>query len=202
MLAYDYAYVYLYEVCIMIYERTEEASRDASHRPQLVSTTRATLFIKCLEAVKNYLNRYLVVPSLELKGHSIIEKGQIMRSLIVLIRLSFCTDLGLEISAWRQACEVENYIDALIEHVESVNKTDNPVHYEQQRLSCSLIKAWYERMILFETSGTPSAVKGMSPLQLVDILKQEQTFCMDFNCMDFSDMNMLFFPETNTGNNC
>ncbi len=190
MLAYDNTYIHLYEVCIILGEQAQATPETVSQGLQPTSTTPTNLFINCLDAVKNFFNRYLQLPAKELRSHSILEKGQLAHAMVVLVRLPFCTDTGLEASVWQQACDVESYLEALCYRVDhSHTKTES---LWQFRDSVSRIKAWYQQMLYFGTPGTAPDLKTMSPWELVEITRKEPVLDMDLSGFDFSGMDMLW----------
>ena len=190
MLAYDNIYIYLYEVCIMLSERTQATPEIVSPGLQPTSSTRTNLFIKCLDAVKTFFNTYLQFPAEELRSHSILEKGQLAHAMVVLVKLPFCTDTGLEANVWQQACDVESYLEALSEPVH--NKTEMHESNLQFKESVARIKAWYQRMRYFGTPGAPTDLKTMSPLELVEITRKEPVLDMDLRDFDFGGMDILW----------
>ena len=196
MLAYDDAYIYLYEVCILIGERTDTASESSVQDSQPTNTARTTLLIHCLEAVKSFFNRYFQLSEDEVRSHSFVEKGQLAHALVVLIKLPFCTDTGLDAASWRQACDVETYLEALSECIDRVQpKSDLCESYWQFRDTAARIKAWYQRMMFFGTAGATEDFKNMSPLHLAEIARKEPLLTMDFSGFDFSSMETMFLPD-------
>ena len=193
MLAYDNTYIHLYEVCIALGERTQATPETVSQGLQQSSTTRTNLFINCLDAVKTFFNRYLQLPPKEAMSHSILEKGQLSHAIVVLVKLSFCTDTGLEASVWQQACDVESYLEAIGGRMDGIH-TKTGMHGAQVQFQDSIarIKAWYQRMLYFNTSSTPAVLKTMSPLELMEITRKEPVFDMDFSDFDFSGMDVLW----------
>lgn len=193
MLAYDNTYIHLYEVCITLGERTQVTPETGDQGLQPISTTRTNLFINCLDAVKNFFNRYLQLPGEELRSHSILEKSQLAHAMVVLVKLPFCTDTGLEKSVWQQACDVESYLEALSDCVGRVpTQVERHELHWQFRDSVSRIKAWYQRMLYFTTPGTPAGLKTMSPLELVEITRKEPVLDMDLSDFDLNGMDMLW----------
>ena len=193
MLAYDNTYIHLYEVCIVLGERTQATPETVSQGLQPTSTTRTNLFINCLDAVKNFFNRYLQLPPKESMSHSILEKGQLSHAIVVLVKLSFCTDTGLEASVWQQACDVESYLEAISDRLDCIpTKTGMHGALWQFKDSIARIKAWYQRMLYFSTSGTPALLKTMSPLELMEITRKEPVLDMNFSDFDFSGMDVLW----------
>lgn len=190
MLAYDNIYIFLYEVCIMLNERSQATPEIVSQELQPTSSTRTNLFIKCLDAVKAFFNTYLQIPATELRGHSILEKGQLAHAMVVLVKLPFCTDTGLEANVWQQACDVESYLEALSEPVHT--KSEMHESNLQFKEAVARIKAWYQRMRYFGTPGAPTDLKTMSPLELVEITRKEPVLEMDLRDFDFSGMDMLW----------
>ena len=193
MLAYDNTYIHLYEVCIVLGERTPMTPETVSQGLQPDSLTRTNLFINCLDAVKNFFNRYLQIPQKEAMSHSILEKGQLSHAIVVLVKLSFCTDTGLEASVWQQACDVESYLEAISGRLDGYsNKTGMPEAQLQFQDSIARLKAWYQRMLYFSTPSAPAVLKTMSPLELMDITRKEPVFNMDFSDFDFSGMDVMW----------
>ena len=193
MLAYDNIYIHLYEVCIILGERTQATPEIVSQGLQPNPATRTNLLINCLDAVKKFFNRYLELPAKDLISHSILEKGQLAHAMVILVKLPFCTDTGLEASVWQQACGVESYLEALSERVDRVlTKTDMREAHWQFRDSVSRIRAWYQRMLYFGTPGAPTDLKTMSPLELVEITRKEPVLDMNLSDFGFSGMDMLW----------
>ena len=193
MLAYDNTYIHLYEVCIALGERTQPTPETVGPGLQPTCTTRTNLFINCLDAVKNFFNRYLQIPQKESMSHSILEKGQLSHAIVVLVKLSFCTDTGLESSVWQQACDVESYLEAISGRLDGIpTRTGMPEARLQFQDSIARIKAWYQRMLYFSTSGTPMVLKSMSPLELMEVTRKEPVFDIDFSDFDFSGMDVLW----------
>ena len=193
MLAYDNTYIHLYEVCIVLGEGTQATPETVSQGLQPTSTSRTNLFINCLDAVKSFFNRYLQLPATELRSHSVLEKGQLAHAMVVLVKLPFCTNTGLETSVWQQACDVESYLEALSDRVDRIHtKTETHESLLQFRDSISRIKAWYQRMLFFGTPGTPTGLKTMSPLELVEITRKEPILDMNLSDFDFGGMDMLW----------
>ncbi len=193
MLAYENTYIHLYEVCVMLRERTKAAPENVGQGLQPISTTRTNLFIHCLDAVKNFFNTYLQLPAKEARNHCILEKGQLAHAMVVLIKLPFCTDTGLEVSVWQQACDVEFYLGALSDRVDRIHpKTEMHESHCQFRDTISHIKAWYQRMLYSGTSGTPADLQTMSPLELAEIASKEPVLDIDLSGFDFSGMDMLW----------
>ena len=193
MLAYDNTYIYLYEVCIILGERTQATPEIICQGLQPTSTTRTNLFINCLDAVKNFFNRYIQLPAKDMRGHSILEKGQLAHAMVVLVKLPFCTDTGLEASVWQQACDVESYLEALSDRVPRAHtQTETHDSHWQFRDSVSRIKAWYQRMLYFGSPGTPTDLKTMSPLELREITRNEPILDMNLTGSDFSGMDILW----------
>ena len=159
---------------------------------------RTTLLFDCLEATKTFLDQYLQLPRQEVMGHSILQKGQIAHALVVLMKLAFSPNPGLEVSSWRQACRVEHYLDALGERAGCVG-TDHDVHdaFWHFKKIARLLKAWYQRIEMSGTSGSPAELKGMSPLQFAEIVRDDSSFNIDFTSMDFGGMDFLFLPGAN-----
>ena len=193
MLAYDSIYISLYEVCIVLSERTQATPEIVCQGLQPTSTMRTNLFINCLDAVKKFFNTYLQLSAMDLRGHSIVEKGQLAHAIVVLVKLPFCTDTGLETSVWQQACDVESYLDALIDSLDLVpNKTELHGTTSQFNDSLARIKAWYQRMRYLGTPGAPTDLKSMSPLELIEITRKEPVLDLDLRDLDFGSMDMLW----------
>ena len=153
---------------------------------------RTNLFINCLDAVKNFFNRYLQLPATELRSRSVLEKGQLAHAMVVLVRLPFCTNTGLETSVWQRACDVESYLEALSDRVgRSHAETETHESLSQFRDSVPRIRAWYQRMLYFGTPGTPTGLKTTSHLELVEITGEKPILDMNLSGFDFSGMDML-----------
>ena len=177
----------------MLGERTKVAPENVGQGLQPTSTTRTDLFVHCLDAVKNFFNTYLQLPAKELRSHSILEKGQLAHAMVVLLKLPFCTDIGVEVSVWQQACDVESYLGALSDRVDRIHpKTEMEESLCNFRDTLSRIKAWYQRMLYFGTSGTPTGLQIMSPLELAEIAGKEPVLDIDLSGFDFSGMDMLW----------
>ena len=193
MLAYDNTYIYLYEVCILLGERTQATPEIVGQGLQPTSTTRTNMFINCLDAVKRFFNTYIQLAGKDLRGHSIVEKGQLAHAMVVLVKLPFCTDTGLEANVWQQACDVESYLEALGERPDPVlNTIEAHESALQFKESLARIKAWYQRMRYLGTPGAPTDLKTMSPLELMEITRKEPVLDMDLRDFDFSGMDMLW----------
>ena len=189
MLAYDNTYIHLYEVCIVLDEGTQATPETASQGLQPTSTTQTNLFIKCLDSMKNFFNRYLQIPAENLWSHSILEKGYLAHAMVILVKLPFCTDTGLEASVWQQACDVEFYLEALSDRIDRIH-AKTQMHW-QFKDSISRVKAWYQRMLYFSTPATPIVLKTMSPLELVEVARKEPVLDMNLGDFDFSGMDMF-----------
>lgn len=193
MLAYDNIYIYLYEVCIVLSERTQATPEIVCQGLQPTSPMRTNLFINCLDAVKKFFNTYLQISAIDSRGHSIVEKGQLAHAIVILIKLPFCTDTGLEASVWQQACDVESYLDALIDRLDLVpNKSEVPESISQFKDALARIKAWYQRMRYLGTPGAPTGLKSMSPWELIELTRKEPVLNMDLRDLDFGGMDMLW----------
>ena len=151
------------------------------------------MFITCLDAVKRFFNTYIQLPGKSLRGHSIVEKGQLAHAMVVLVKLPFCTDIGLEANVWQQACDVESYLEALSDRLDPVlNRPEVHEPALQLKESLARIKAWYQRMRYLGTPGAPTDLKTMSPLELMEITRKEPVLDMDLRDFDFSSMDMLW----------
>lgn len=193
MLAYDNIYIYLYEVCIILSERTQATQEVVGQGLQPTSALRTNMFVNCLDAVKRFFNTYIQLPGKDLRGHSIVEKGQLAHAMVVLVKLPFCTDTGLEANVWQQACDVESYLEALGDRLDPVlNRAEVHESALQFKESLGRIKAWYQRMRYLGTPGAPTDLKTMSPLELMEITRKEPVLDMDLRDFDFSGMDMLW----------
>ena len=193
MLAYDNTYIYLYEVCIILSERTQATPEVVHQDLQPTSTTRTNMFITCLDAVKRFFNTYIQLPGKRLRGHSIVEKSQLAHAMVVLVKLPFCTDTGLEANVWQQACDVESCLEALGDRLNPLlNTLEAHEPALQFKESLARIKAWYQWMRYLGTPGAPTDLKTMSPLELMEITRKEPVLDMDLRDLDFSGMDMLW----------
>ena len=150
------------------------------------------MFINCLDAVKRFFNTYIQLTGKDLRGHSIVEKGQLAHAMVVLVKLPFCTDTGLEANMWQQACDVESYLEALGDRLDVLNTIEAHESALQFKESLARIKAWYQRMRYLGTPGAPTDLKTMSPLELMEITRKEPILDMDLRDFDFSGMEMLW----------
>lgn len=125
---------------------------------------------------------------------------------MVLIRLAFCTNPGLDIVNFRQACSVSYYLDAVAEHVGRVSGTpDDAEHHDsfyRFKQMGNRIKAWYERAVSLEQNGSPHLQAGSlrpsdlkEPSQLAEIGKAEQSVDFDMSSMDFLSLEGNDFWE-------
>ena len=196
ILAYQNLYIHLYEVCLMTKEPIGDdlKAQELQRGPNM----RTTLLLDCLEATKTFLDQYLQLPRQEIMGHSILQTGQIAHALVVLMKLAFSPNPDLEVSSWRQACRVEHYLDALGERAGYVG-TDRDVHdaFWHFKKIAGLLKAWYQRLEMSGTSSSPAELKGMSPLQFAEIVRDDSSFNIDFTSMDSGGMDFLFLPGAN-----
>ena len=155
---------------------------------------RFTLLLSCLEAVKKFLDNYLRLPAGRVEFQSAMEKAHYTHAIIVLIKLSLCkgahSRLGLESFPLHQACKVSFYLDALADHVDSVNDSMGGVRdgdsFMDFKTLMKLIKTWYERMVFLEQASDAAELKDMGPMQLADIARRESAMDFDLNSLDFS----------------
>ena len=154
------------------------------------SQRRINLLLSCLEATTSFMDCFLRIPPEILVKHSTLERGQMAYAVTVLLKLAFSTNLGLEKFPLREACRVTYYIDAMVEHLGSASANiadagseDSPASFKPmaERLKC-----WYERTEFFEQVGAPADLKDMSPLQFIEIAKEEQMMNFDLSSLDFS----------------
>ena len=110
-----------------------------------------------------------------------------MRAVTVLIKLSFCKNLGVDSFPLREACNVSYYLDALSGHLGrmSAGKPDED-SVSTFKTMTERVKSWYESTEFFEQAGAPSDLKDMSPLQFIEIAKEEQSMNFDLGNLDFS----------------
>ncbi|KAL9066243.1 MAG: hypothetical protein Q9161_007700 [Pseudevernia consocians] len=190
MLTYENTNVYLHEVSLQMEQSLAMSSvpqgREAEYSPQ----RRIGLLLSCLEATKSFLDCFLRTSPELIARHSTTERGQLAHAMGVLIKISFCTNLGLDNFPLREACNVSHYLDALAEHLGSstANLPDDgcPESFSAFKAMSERIKSWYERTEFLEQVGSPSDLTDMSPLQFVEIAKEEQWMNFDINNMDFS----------------
>ena len=198
ILAYKNLFIHLYEVCLMIQEEAEGSCNPLVQDLKRLPTVRTRLLLDCLEATKAFLDQYLQLSTREIMSHSILEKGQLAHALVILMKLAFAPNPSLDSRSWRQACKVDHYLTALGNHVGRVG-TDSEIHdsFWYFKEIAHQLKCWYQRMEFSEISDSPSELKGMSPLQLVEIVREESSFNIEITSMDFNGMDFLFLPGAN-----
>lgn len=189
-LAYESTNVYLHEVPLHMEQSIARSSVPPVHEAEYLSQRRISLLLSCLEATKSFLDCFLRTPPELIVRHSTLERGQLLHAITVLFKVAFCTTLGLDNFPLREACNVSYYLDALAEHLGSMssNTPDEgfPDSFSTIKAQAERLKSWYERTEFFEQAGTPSGVKDMSPLQFVEIAKEEQLMNFDLGNIDFS----------------
>lgn len=190
MLAYEDTNVYLHEVSLHMEHSLATSSVSPGRETQYSSQRRISLLLSCLEATKSFLDCFLRTPPELIVRHSTMEKGQLAHAMTVLIKIAFCKNLGLDNFPLREACNVSRYLDAVAEHLgrASANVPDDghPDSFSVFKAQAERIKGWYEGTEFFEQVGTPSDLKDMSPLQFVEISKEDQSMNFDVGNLDFS----------------
>lgn len=189
MLAYHNTNIYLHEISL----RTETSPRSTpmspTHGVNSYSHVRLNLLLSCLEATKSCLDYILQLPRELCSKNTTQEMGYLAHAITVLIKLAFCKHVGLDSTSLREACNVSYYVDAISVHVASTSRETEdgqPDSVSAQRAVGERLKSWYERAEIFEQAGTPEDLKDMSPLQFVEIAKEEQLMNFDFGDVDFS----------------
>ena len=192
-LAYEKVNIHLFEVSLHMDHSFATSpgppGREAEGSPQ----RRTSLFLSCLDATKSYLNCYLRVPPEEIVRQSTFERGEMAYAITVLMKIAFCANSGFDTVSLREACNVSHYLDALGGHLGkssvSANIPDDagcPDSFSAFKTMSERLKGWYESTELFEATGTTSSIKGMSPLQFVEIAKTEPLINFELGNMDFS----------------
>lgn len=161
------------------------------------SQRRITLLLSCLEATKSFLDYFLQLPADMVTKHSTQERGYLAHATMVLMKLAFCSNLGIENFSLREACNVLYYVDSLPLQLGDLDDEylddGQPDSFVSCKIMAERVKSWYERTEFYEQTGTPSDLKDMSPLQFVTIAKEEQLMNFDFTTMDFSFYEGLSF---------
>ncbi|KAF6227633.1 hypothetical protein HO173_012073 [Letharia columbiana] len=190
MLAYESTCVYLHEVSLHMEHSFATSPVPLGREAGDSSQRRISLLLSCLEATKSFLDYFLQIPPRLILRHCTFERGRLAHAVTVLIKIAFCASPGLENFPLREACNVSYYLDALTEHLGSMsaNLPDDgcPDSFSAFKAMGERIKSWYERMEFFEQVGSPSDLKDMSPLQFVEIAKEEQSTNFDLSNLDFS----------------
>ena len=129
LLAYDSTCIHLHQVSLHAFLDRSPSPRSGLELHKH-SGTRMNLLIGCLEATTSFLDRYLQLSPYTIEHHSILEKGPVAQSILVLIKLAFCTSPGPIPFPLRQACNLPCYLDALGAQIGSVSVTS--AHGEHQ----------------------------------------------------------------------
>lgn len=116
--------------------------------------------------------------------------------MIVLIKLSLCTAVGLEPIRFRQVCNVSHYIDAIASSAGSISSTPGETeHHDSFRVfeeMMARLKTWYERWESMAPAILPPGFLTMSPMQIPNILPEETQIDFDFSELDFSALDFMF----------
>lgn len=191
-LTYENINIYLYEVSLHMEQSFVTSQVPLGRDVEDLSQRRSGLLLSCLEATKSFLDCFLRIPPGLVVRHSTLERGQMVYAVTVLIKVAFCTNSGLDNLSLREACNVNYYLDALAGHLGSASAGADipdegcPDSFSVIKTMVERIKNWYVSTEFFEQTGTTSAVKGMSPLQFVEIAKEEQMMNFDLGSMEFS----------------
>lgn len=189
-LAYESTNVYLHEVPLRMEQSFPGDSVPLGREAEYSSQRRVSLLLSCLEATKSFLDCFLRIPQEVIVRHSTLERGQLLHAVTILLKIALGTNLGLDNFSLREACNVSYYLDALSEHIGSMscNTSDEgcPDSSSAVKAQAERLKSWYERTEFFEQAGAPSNVKDMSPLQFVEIAKEEQLMNIDLGNLDLS----------------
>lgn len=190
-LAHENTNVYLHEVCLhMEHSIAMMSSVPLGREAADLSQRRISLLLSCLEATKSFLDYFLRMPAGLIVRHSTVERGQLAHVITVLIKVAFSSNLGLDNFPLREACNVSYYLDALVRHLGSISANlpneGHPDSFSAFKAMAERIKSWYENTEFFEQVGSPSDLKDMSPLQFVEIAKEEQSMNFDLSNLDIS----------------
>lgn len=192
-LAYEKVNIYLYEVSLHMNHSFATSPGPPGREAEASSQRRTSLLLSCLDATKSYLNCYLRVPPEEIARQSTFEKGELAYAITVLMKIAFCANSGFDTVSLREACNVSHYLDALGGHLGKSSASSNtpddagcPDSFSAFKTMAERLKNWYESTELFEPTGTTCTVKGMSPIQIVEIAKQEPLINFELGNMDFS----------------
>lgn len=197
-LTYENTNIYLHEVALHMEHSVATSSVLRGREAADLSQRRIRLLLSCLEATKSFLDCFLQTPAELIGRHSTMERGQLAHAATILIKLAFSTNLGLDNFPLREACNVSYYLDALAEHLGSISARlpDDgcPDSFSVLKTMTERIKSWYESTEFFEQAGSPSDLKDMTPLQFVEIAKEEQSMSFDLGNLDISflDAGNLF----------
>lgn len=190
VLAYENTNLYLHEIFLHIEHHIATGPESVRREAENSSQRRINLLLSCVEATRSYLDCFLRTPPELVAKHSTLERGQLAHAVTVLLKLAFCTNLGLEKYPLRELCNVSYYVDALVGHLcsGSANLPDEGLADSSSafKTMAERIKSWYDRTEFFEQEGTAADLKDMSPLQFVEIAKEEQVINFDFGNLDFS----------------
>ena len=193
MLAYENTNIYIHEVSLHVEQSIGTSSMSLRRELEDSSQRRISLLLECLEATKTFLDFFLRIPPEDVIRHSTIERGQLAYAVTMLMKMAFHTSSGLDLLSLREACNVSYYLDAMAEHLSSASASANvpdegwPDSFSAIKTMAGRIKSWYESTAFFEQTGTASAVKGMSAMQVVEIAKEEQQLTnFDLGNMDFA----------------
>ena len=154
------------------------------------------------------MDTYLRLPLDFMQYQPTTERGQQSHATIVLIRLAFIKGPGPEKFPLRQACDVRNYMNALADHLGSIQSTMGGMRDGETFIPFRDIMAkalsWYERMELLEHPENSEDLKGMAPLDFAAIIKREPAMSLDMGFLDFDllqtfDFGNEYLPDLEHG---
>lgn len=195
---FDSAYVSLYEVALYI--RVQENDTTATDHPGLNSAATSEIFksnllISCLEATKNFLDRYLRLPGPMIRSHTISEKNLLAHALMVLLKLSMCVgNSSLGGLRFNQTCNAKYYLGALATRTAALSTsapgtTDTyPDCFRAVERTLRRVISWYEQIETAQQGVSPPDIVDSSPLRLLSL--PDEALQEAFN---FSDLDLLFF---------
>ena len=196
LLAYESAKIYLYEVALHLDMNPGVLSADSTLESE--SPGRMALLIHCLDATKSFLDTYLRLSPDFMQYQPTGERGTQSHATIVLIRLAFVKYPGPDPFPLRQACNVRYYMDALADHLGSIQSTMGGVRDGENfipfRDIMARAKSWYERMELLDNPEDFEDLRGMAPMDFANIIKREPAMSLDLGFLDFE-----FFQSFNSG---
>ena len=182
--------IYLHEVALYMEHSVTISSVPGGHEAADLSQRRIRLLLSCLEATKSFLDYLLQIPVAIILRQSTMDRGQLAHAATVLMKIAFSKNLGLDNFPLREACNVSYYLDAVVGHLGSTSASlpddGSPDSFSALKIMAERIKSWYESTEFFEQVGSPSDLKDMSPMQFVEIAKEEQSMNFDLDNLDFS----------------
>lgn len=185
--------IYLNEIALHAVppDSTDTFGPDESCRSWFSSVARADALITCVDAAKDYLDRYLALSTEQVRCNTIVEEVKVVYAFLVLGKfVSGINTPHIDALDLRKSANMEYYMDGLINRMSdlivSFNGQEQLNYFWHFRALFKFSRIWYEQQIKGEyfttlgSSGVPDCA-DMSILESVTYRPDDDTPLSDTN---------------------